>query len=183
MSYVLGAEAEAPKTPTGVAYVLTPTAEKDGFASLFRAYAAAYPAGTTTVAFARDLCRANGIVYGTPTIEAWIESKGGGRYPFVAGNNPGMYGGPKNVGWGFFREGNQILLPAIPRADGKPGQRAPAPAPGAPPAPKAPEGGELQAASASTNWWLVAGFAGLVVLALAFANAERKKKAPRAAAT
>lgn len=167
MTYVLGA------TPS-VRYVPTPTAERDGFASLFFAYKAAYPAGTSESAFARELCRANGIAYKTADIEAWIEAKGGGRYPFAKSNNPGMYGGPKNVGWGFFREGNVILLPDIPRADGK-GPKRPE---GPPPAGREDGKAGAQAASSSIAPLVIVGLIGLAIVA-----ARRQKRGPLPAAT
>jgi len=176
MSYVLGADGSPAKTPTGVAYVSTPTAERDGFASLFVAYKAAYPAGTTQQAFAQELCRVNGLRFRTPDVEAWIQAKGGGRYAFVKSNNPGMYGGPQNVGWGYFREGNVILLPDIPRADGKGPKR-----PEGPPPAGEREDDKLETASASsTSWWL---WGGIGVLVLAIAASRREKKTPRSAAT
>lgn len=176
MTYVLGADTSPAKTPLGIAYIPTPTAEKDGFKSLFAAYKAAYPAGTTETAFAQELCRVNGLRLRTADVEAWIAAKGGGRYPFSATNNPGMHGGPKNVGYGFFREGNMILLPDIPRADGKGPKRPEAP----PPAGEREDGKADTASASTTNWWLVGGIG---VLVLAIAAAGREKKAPRSAAT
>lgn len=138
----LGATTSA---PTGsVPFVLTPTLEKDGFDTLFAAYRSAFPANTTVVDFAKAICAANGIPYKTANIEAWIFGLSGKRNPFDPKNNPGMYGGPKGVGYAHFGAGNKIMLPDVPR----PG--LPGPAPVAPPeAPKA----EAPAPVASAPWW------------------------------
>lgn len=99
-----------------VSYVPTPTLERDTFESLFAAYKNAFPAGTSVQAFAKAVCAANGIPYSTAAIEAWIFGLSGKRFAFDAKNNPGMYGGTKNVGWAHFAAGNVIKLPDYPRA-------------------------------------------------------------------
>jgi hypothetical protein len=133
-------------TTSSVPFVLTPTLEKDGFDSLFAAYKSAFPAGTTVVDFAKAVCAANGVQYRTANIEAWVFGLSGKRFPFSSKNNPGMYGGPKNVGYAYFGEGNKIMLPDIPRA-GLPVpvtpvevkvETPPATPPPPPPAPEAP---------------------------------------------
>jgi hypothetical protein len=140
-------------------YVLTPTLEGDGFASLFAAYKSAYPAGTTVQAFMKDICAANGIAATVPAIEAWIFGMSGRRLPFVAKDNPGMYGGPKNVGWSHFAAGNRIKLPDVPR----PGVAAPP----APPVVEAPvEVPPEQTPTSKTSPLLYAAGAGLILLAL-----------------
>lgn len=124
MSYVFGLG-----STSTVPFVSTPTLEGDGFQSLYAAYKSAFPAGTTLTDFTKAICRANGVTYSVPAIEAWIFGLSGKRYPFISSNNPGMYNGPKNVGWSFFGAGNKIMLPDIPR----PGLTPPAPTPVIPP--------------------------------------------------
>ena len=96
-------------------YVNTPTFEGDNWASLFAAYKHAFPAGTTQTAFAQAVCKANGVSYTTKAIENWIYGISGKRMPLVANNTPAMYGGPVNVGWAYFGEGNVIKLPDVQR--------------------------------------------------------------------
>lgn len=125
MSYHLGeAAAAAQKTPLGVPYVLTPTLERDGFDSLYAAYKSAFPAGTSRVDFAKAIVAVNGIRYTVPAIEAWIFGMSKKRFSTVdPKDNPGMYGGPKGVGWSYFAAGNKIMLPDVAR----PGVTPPAP--------------------------------------------------------
>jgi hypothetical protein len=102
------------------AFKPTPTREGDTFETLFNAYRGAFPAGTTLQSFVQQLLRANNVRYSTPAIEAWIFGLSGKRFPFNPKNNPGMYGGPKNVGWAYFGEGNIIQLPDFPRPGATP---------------------------------------------------------------
>lgn len=109
---------------TLTAWKLKPTKANDGFESLARGYARAFsPSNASVVDIAKVICRQNGISYSVPVIEDWIVRVGGSRFPFDKKNNPGMYGGPKNVGWAHFNEGNMIMLPDIERADGEPAPR------------------------------------------------------------
>jgi hypothetical protein len=112
---------------SSVPFVDTPTAEGDGFKSLLAAYKSAFPVGTTETDFAKAVCAANGIPYTVTAIERWIFGLSGKRHPFSSKENPGMHGGPKNVGYAYFGAGNRIKLPNIPR----PGISPPA---GSPPA-------------------------------------------------
>ena len=136
--YDLGAVTSA------VPFVDTPTAEKDGFASLFAAYKSAFPAGTTLTDFAKAVCAANGIPFKTADIEKWIFGLSGKRLPFSAKDNPGMHGGPKNVGYAHFGAGNRIKLPNIPR----PGISPPAGAP-----PVTPVDPITSQSAEETPWW------------------------------
>ena len=108
-----------------VPFVDTPTAEGDGFKSLLAAYKSAFPVGTSERDFAQAVCAANGIPFTVAKIEAWIFGLSGKRLPFSAKDNPGMHGGPKNVGYAHFGAGNRIKLPNIPR----PGVNPPAGSP------------------------------------------------------
>lgn len=103
-----------------VSFVPTPTKEGDGFSELFAVYAGAFPEGSperiNSAAFARALCAANGVPYKTAAVESWIFGLSQKRRAFDSKNNPGMYGGPKGVGWAYFAEGNTIKLPDFPRA-------------------------------------------------------------------
>jgi len=165
MTYILGA------VSSSLQFVLTPTAEGDGWTTLLAAYRTAFPAGTNTVDFARAICAANNIPFRTSAIEPWIFGLSGKRMPFSASDNPGMHGGPKNVGYAFFGEGNMIMLPDMPRLDGKrpkkPGAEAPATVTPPPPPPAADEG---------PNWLLIGGIG--LIAALAFAASSDKKKKP-----
>ena len=137
--YSLGAAEGAQKTATGVEYVLTPTAEQDGFESLFAAYRAAYPTSMTLTSFTQELCRVNGISFSIPGIERWVFGKSGQRFSFVPNDSPqfeltkqgrAVPADLKGKGWAHFGAGNMILLPNIQRADGKtPGRKAPSPFP------------------------------------------------------
>jgi hypothetical protein len=163
MSYILGATTVTSSLP----FVLTPTAEGDGWTTLLAAYRTAFPAGTTETAFARAVCAANGIPFTTAAIEAWIFGLSGKRLPFSAADNPGKYGGPKNVGYAFFGEGNMIKLPDMARLDGK-GPKKPSADVLVPPSPtvRSEEG---------PNWLLIGGIGLLAALAFA-ATADKKKK-------
>lgn len=99
-----------------VSYVKTKTREGDTWDVLFNAYRSAFPPGTTVTQFAKDVTKANGVSYTTNGVEKWIFGLSGKRFPLDKKNNPGMYGGQAGVGWSFFGEGNEILLPNIPRA-------------------------------------------------------------------
>ena len=132
---------------SSVPFVDTPTAEKDGFASLFAAYKSAFPVNTSVTDFAKAVCAANGIPFTTAKIEAWIFGLSGKRLPFSAKDNPGMHGGPKNVGYAHFGAGNRIKLPNIPR----PGVNPPA---GSPPVdPVLPVDLIEQQSAEETPWW------------------------------
>jgi len=97
-------------------FVPTPTLEQDGFQSLYDAYRGAFPAGTTVPQFRKAVLAANGISDSVGAIERWIFGVSGKRFPFDSKNNPGLYaGGPKNVGWSYFGQGNVIKLPDFPR--------------------------------------------------------------------
>lgn len=164
--YHLGeAAASAQKTPLGVSYVSTPTLERDGFDSLFAAYKGAFPAGTSVTAFRKAIVAANGVRDTVPAIEAWIFGLSKKRFSFDSKNNPGMYGGPKNVGWSYFAAGNRIMLPDLPR----PGVTPPAPAPSTAPSASTEKPGDV-ADSKPAPWWqspVVLG-AGALALVAAF---------------
>lgn len=198
--YSLGAAEGAQKTPTGVEYVLTPTAEQDGFESLFAAYRAAYPSSMTVGSFAKELCRVNGIPYSVVAIERWVFGKSGQRFAFVPNNSPqstltGMGRAVpddlKGKGWSHFGEGNMILLPNIPRADGKtPGRRAPAtPSAPPPPPPEAPPRvipPPLAKEEDEAPWWqspYVLGGAAFLLVAIALSMDDGKKKPASAGAS
>lgn len=132
---------------SSVPFVDTPTAEKDGFASLLAAYKSAFPVGTSERDFAKAVCAANGIPYTVTAIERWIFGLSGKRFPFSAKENPGMYGGPKNVGYAHFGAGNRIKLPNIPR----PGVNPPAASP--PVDPVLPVDPITQQSAEETPWW------------------------------
>ncbi len=177
----LGAAA-APKTPTGVEYVSTMTAEKDGFDSLFAAYRAAYPSTMNVFGFAKELCRINGIDYAIPAIERWIFGQSGKRFPLDPKNSPestlvqmkrSVPADLKGQGWAHFAEGNTILLPNIPRADGKtPGKKAEA----------LPEAIKIEppAPVATAPWWkspwVLGGGAVALVAAVALLGNDTAKK-------
>lgn len=177
MSYVYGLGAVAPSVP----YVPTPTLEGDGFQSLFNAYKSVFPAGTTVTSFAKAICAANGISYTVPAIESWIFGMSGRRFPFDPKNNPGMYGGPKNVGWAHFAAGNVIKLPDIPRPGVRPAPQPALPEPALPPVAE-------QLSGKSPLLYVAAG--GLILLALlggkknegaALRQNPRKRRNPRLA--
>jgi hypothetical protein len=132
---------------SSVPFVDTPTAEGDGFKALLAAYKSAFPVGTSERDFAKAVCAANGIPYTVTAIERWIFGLSGKRHPFSAKENPGMYGGPKNVGYSYFGAGNRIKLPNIPR----PGVNPPA---GSPPVdPVLPVDLIEQQSAEETPWW------------------------------
>jgi hypothetical protein len=184
MSYHLGeAAASAKKTPLGVPYVLTPTLERDGFDSLYAAYKSAFPAGTSRVDFAKAIVAANDIRYTVPAIEAWIFGMSKKRFDFNAKDNPGMYGGTKNVGWSHFAAGNKIMLPDVARPGVTP------PAPPAPPAPTPPAPSPSFPGPATTSedlktpeqtpWWqspVVLGAGALAVVAVLFVAGDDEGK-------
>jgi hypothetical protein len=151
---------------SSVPFVSTPTAERDGFASLFEAYKSAFPPGTSLVDFTKAIVAANGIPYRTSSIEPWIFGMSGKRFPYNAKDNPGMYGGPKNVGWAHFAAGNKIMLPDIPRPGVNPPPAA-IPSPAAippPPSPSAPVTVTEQAPWWKSPWVLGGGAVALVAL-------------------
>jgi hypothetical protein len=152
MSYVFGLGAVTASVP----FVSTPTLEGDGFASLFNAYKAAFPAGTTVTDFAKAVCAANGIRFTVAAIEGWIFGLSGKRFTFSASNNPGLGVG---VGFAFFGAGNRILLPNIPR----PGVVSPLPTT---PPPPAPFEEPVAVVEKKSNLLFYAAGAGLLLLAL-----------------
>jgi hypothetical protein len=99
-----------------VAFKDTPVLEGDGWATLVPAYRAGFTSGASDGAIVEAIVKANDIAYTTNAIENWIFGMSGRRLPFSTRDNPGMHGGPKNVGYAFFRAGNVIKLPDIPRA-------------------------------------------------------------------
>ena len=166
--YDLGAVTSA------VPFVDTPTAEKDGFASLFAAYKSAFPAGTTLTDFAKAVCAANGIPFKTADIEKWIFGLSGKRLPFSAKDNPGMHGGPKNVGYAHFGAGNRIKLPNIPR----PGVNPPAGSP-LPVDPVTPVDPITSQSAEETPWWQspwVLGAGALAIVALVSMSGDEDAK-------
>jgi len=151
---------------SSVPFVDTPTAEKDGFASLLAAYKSAFPSGTFSpvqltaeMEFAKAVCAANGIPYTITAVEDWIFGLSGKRHPFVKNNSPQYWLSDKNtntsrvptrlkgVGWAYFGAGNRIKLPNIPR----PGVNPPA---GSPPVdPVLPVDPITQQSAEETPWW------------------------------
>ena len=198
--YSLGADESTQKTATGVEYVLTPTAQNDGFTSLFAAYRAAYPASMTEGAFARELCRVNGVAFAIVDIERWVFGKSGERFRFVPGNSPqnalenkgrSVPDDLKGKGWAHFGEGNMILLPNIPRADGKTPGAAPVLPPAPPALPPAPPVATLPPSppvrtlppplkkAEEEPWWqspYVLGGAAFLLVAVALTMDDKKKK-------
>ena len=197
--YNLGAAGEGQKTALGIEYVLTPTAAKDGFESLFAAYRAAYPASMTSGEFARELCRVNGISFSLVAIENWVFGLSGERFAFVPNNSPESVlrsrgkSIPENLrgkGWSHFGAGNMILLPKIPRADGKtPGVVPSLPSPVAvvetPPASPPPVVPLVPAPpfkkEETQAWWespVVLAGAAFLLVAVALSLDDDKKKKP-----
>jgi hypothetical protein len=99
-----------------VAFKDTPVLEGDGWHTLVPAYRAGFTSGASTNAIVEAIAKANNVAYTTNAIENWIFGMSGRRLPFSPAENPGMHGGPKNVGYAFFRAGNVIKLPDIPRS-------------------------------------------------------------------
>jgi hypothetical protein len=155
---------------SSVPFVDTPTAEGDGFKSLLAAYKSAFPVGTTETDFAKAVCAANGIPFKTADIEKWIFGLSGKRLPFSTKDNPGMHGGPKNVGYAHFGAGNVIKLPNIPR----PGVNPPAGSP-----PVTPVDPVTQQFAEETPWWkspLVLGAGALAIIAVVSMSSDEDAK-------
>lgn len=96
-----------------VSFVKTKTRENDTWDTLFARYKGAFPSGTTVAQFAKAVASANGVAYTTNAVEKWIFGLSGKRFAYDPKNNPGMYGGPKGVGWSYFGQGNEVLLPDV----------------------------------------------------------------------
>jgi len=144
---------------SSVPFVDTPTAEKDGFASLLAAYKSAFPVGTSETDFAKAVCAANDISFTVTAIEDWIFGLSGKRFPPVKNNSPEFFisqrgANPsrvptrlKGVGFAHFGAGNRIKLPNIPR----PGVNPPA---GSPPVDLVlPVDPITQQSAEETPWW------------------------------
>jgi len=204
--YSLGADSSSQKTATGVEYVLTPTAEQDGFDSLFSVYRAAYPSSMTLSSFMNELCNVNGIPANLVGIERGIFAKSGKRFRFVASNSPQSVLQSRNKpvpddlkgkGWAYFGEGNMILLPNVPRADGKTPRRSgpasspsttapPAPLPTPSPSTPTPASPSPQRQEEETPWWqspYVLGGAAFLLVAIALSMDDGKKKKPVSASS
>lgn len=113
MTYVLGNA-----TAAGAPLRLQNTVNFDSWTSLAKAY------GVTPQAIWEMQPELKGKTKNTKNLEAFVESRPGwneaeGRYKFDAKNNPGMYGGKAGVGWTHFTSKTQLMLPDMPRLDGK----------------------------------------------------------------
>lgn len=98
-----------------VPFVDKTTREQDGLASLSAGYKEGFTSGSSVAAMSEAIAKANGIPWTTPAVDAWVFSLSKKRFPFDAKDNPGMYGGQKNVGWAYFAQGNVIKLPDVTR--------------------------------------------------------------------
>jgi len=170
---------------SSVPFVDTPTAEKDGFESLFAAYKSAFPSGTKLEDFNKAVCAANGIPYTITAVEDWIFGLSKKRFPFVKNNSPQYYISKKNtqpslvptrlkgVGWAHFGAGNRIKLPNIPR----PGVNPPA---GSPPVePVLPVDPVTQQSAEETPWWKspwVIGAGALAIVAVVSMSSDEDAK-------
>ena len=123
MTYVLGAA-----TATGAPFRLQNTVQGDGFASLALAYG--FKDGGTAILNAQlknDFFKAVIAPGGRITnagVQNWIKGLRGwtesAKFPFKASSNPGTKGPDgKPEGFAFFTNDTQILLPDMPRLDGK----------------------------------------------------------------
>ncbi len=99
-----------------VAFVDKATREGDDLFSLSSAYKEGFTKGSSVTAISEAIARANGIPWDAAKIDAWVFSHSKKRRGFVKTDNPGMFGGPANVGWAHFAAGNVIKLPDVPRA-------------------------------------------------------------------
>jgi hypothetical protein len=175
MTYVLGAA-----TTTNAPFRMQNTVQGDGFASLATAYG--FKDGGTAILnaqlkndFFKAVLAPNGRITNA-SVQAWIKGLRGwresARFKFVANNNPGTKGSDgKPEGFAFFTDDTQILLPDMPRLDGK-GPKTTAPA----------VVSELPPVALTVPEVKEAGFSPLLavgglVLLLGLLFSERKKKA------
>jgi hypothetical protein len=98
-----------------VPFVNKTTREQDGLASLSAGYREGFTSGSSVAAMSEAIAKANGIPWNTPAVDAWVFGLSKKRFPFDPKDNPGMYGGLKNVGWAYFAAGNVIKLPDVTR--------------------------------------------------------------------
>lgn len=98
-----------------VPFVEKATRDGDDLAQLSAAFREGFASGSSVAAMSEAIAKANGVPWSTAAIDAWVFGISKKRRPFDPSNNPGMYGGLKNVGWACFAAGNVIKLPDVPR--------------------------------------------------------------------
>ncbi len=162
MSYVLGTAAA-----TNAPLRLQNTVSPDGFESLAKAY------GVTVQAIWDMQPELRGKPITVQNTEPFVRSRAGwtkaaGLFPFKAGgkpNNPSAFGaGVPGEGFAHFTDDTQLMLPDMPRLDGK--------NPRTPGLPKPPSSGPSKA-----GMNVLAGVAALAIIGFAAMPGKKKGKA------